>query len=247
MQSHRSDHSQQYNDRNSRRWDSYNEHRERHEPYRDVQWNSHHKYHGSTERTRKSREYSDSPKRLYSNDSLKRERSRQSPLRRHMSSPDSSASERKRRRFTEGVDDYRYRHGTEDRISRQLSPDNAHGHTFKDFKHSPTQEEDYKCRTTQDSRHKRWQKDFTCRSQDEDLNSIKLSEYYRDRDSHERSWDSSPERTQHQDDSMKVSHRLCAKCHFKDCYAIFIKILFLSLNIIWLIFLTGCYYKYIYI
>lgn len=209
MYSHRSEpsHNRQYSDRSSRQWDGYDDHRERREPHRDIEWDSHHKYGGGTERTSRSREYSDSPKRLYSNDSLNRERSRKSPVRRRMSSPDWGASEKKGRRFTEGdEDDYRYRRVPEDKASRQ-SPDSLRAHTTKDFKHTLPQEEDFKCRkTTQDSRHRYRHEEVTYRHRHDDLTCRQSSGYYKDRDAHERSWDCSPERTRSQDHSTQVGH-----------------------------------------
>lgn len=215
MYSNRSEHShsRQYNDRSSRQWDGYDDRREEwRETHRDVSWDSHHKYggdgHSSTERTSRSREYSDSPKRLYSKDSLNRDRSRKSPVRRRMSSPDWGAFEKKRRRFTDGdEDDYRYRRVPEDKSSRQ-SPDSfSHADVTKDLKHTLPQEEDFRYRkTTQDSRHRYRHEELTYKQQRDDLTCRRLSGYYKDRDGHERSWDRSQERTRSHDHSTKVGH-----------------------------------------
>lgn len=206
-------HRRQYSDRSSRQWDGYDDRREeRREPHRDTQRDSHHKYggngHSSTERTSRSREYSDSPKSLYSKDSLNRDRSRKSPVRRRMSSPDRGASEKKRRRFTVGdEDDYRYRREPEDKTSRQ-SPDSfSRAHVTKDFKHTLPQEEDFKYRkTTQDSKQRYWHEEFNYRQQHDDLTCRQSSGYYKDKDGHDRSRDHSQERTQSQDRSTKVSY-----------------------------------------
>ncbi|XP_076585244.1 uncharacterized protein LOC143319881 [Chaetodon auriga] len=212
MYSHRSEHShsRQYNGRSSRQWDGYDDRREEwRETHRDVQRESHHKYggdgHSSTQKTSRSREYSDSPKRPYSRDSLNRDRSRKSPLRRRMSSPDWGAFEKKRQRFTEGdEDDYRYRRVPEDKSSRQ-SPDSfSRADISKDLKHTVPQDEDFRYRkTTQDSRHRHRHEEFTYKQQRDDLTSRRLSGYYKDRDGHERSWDHSQERTRSQDHSIK--------------------------------------------
>ncbi|XP_073330968.1 uncharacterized protein [Pagrus major] len=211
MYSNRSEysHSRQYSDRSSRQWDGHDDKWERREPHRDTQRDSHHKYggdgHGSTERTSRSREYSNSPKRLYSKDSLNRDRSRRSPVRRRMSSSDRGASEKKRQKFTEGgEDDYRYRRVPEDKASRR-SPDSfSHGHVTTDFKHALPQEEAVSYRKpSQDSRHRYRQEEFTYRQQHDDSTCRRSSGYYKDRDGHERSWDHSPERTRSQDSSMK--------------------------------------------
>lgn len=205
-------HRRQYSDRSSRQRDGYGDRwEERREPHRDLPRDSHHKYggdgHSGTERTSRSREYSDSPKSVYSKDSLNRDRGRKSPVRRRMSSPDWGSSEKKRRRFTVGdEDDYRYRHEPEDNTSRQ-SPDSfSHAHVTKDFKHTLPQEEDFKYRkTAPDSRHRYQHEEFTYRQQHDDLTWRRSSGYFKDIDGRERSRDLSEERTQSQDHSTKVS------------------------------------------
>ncbi|XP_035515825.1 cyclin-dependent kinase 12-like isoform X1 [Morone saxatilis] len=210
MYSNRSEHShsRQYSDRSSRQWDGYDARwEERHDPHRDIPRDSHYKYggdgHSSAERKSRSREYSDSPMRLYSKDSLNRDRSRKSPVRRRMSSPDWSVSEKKRRRFTEGdEDDYRYRRVSEDKASRH-SPDSfSRAHVTSDYKHTLIQEEEFKYRkTSQDSRHRYRNEEFTYRQQHDDLTCRRSSGYYNDRDGHEWSRDRSQERTRSQDRS----------------------------------------------
>lgn len=213
MYSNRSEHShrRQYGDRGSRQRDDYDDRwEERRETYRDLPQDPYHKYgadgHSNTERTNRSREYSDSPKRLYSKDSVSKDWSRKSPVRRRMSSPDWGAAEKKRRRYTEdNEDDYRYRREPEDKTFRQ-SPDSfSRLHLPKDFKHTLPQEEDFKYRkTSQDSRHRHRHEEFTYRPQHDDY---RLSSgYYRDRGRHERSWDDSEERTRSQECSTKVRH-----------------------------------------
>ncbi|KAM7418437.1 hypothetical protein PAMA_015859 [Pampus argenteus] len=211
MHSDRSEygHRRQHGDRGTRQWDDYNGRwEEKREPHRDITWDSYHKYsgdgHSSSERTsrRRRREYSDSPTMLHSTDSLNRERSRKSPVRRRMSSPDWSVSEKKRRSFTEDdKDNYRYRGEPEDKMYRQ-SPDSfSHAHVPKDFKHTLPQEEDFKDRKTlQDSRNRHQQEEFTYKQQHDDLTYRRSSGYYKD--GQEKSQGHSQDRTQSHDHSM---------------------------------------------
>lgn len=210
MYSHRFEpgHSRQYSDRSSRQWDGPSDCWERREPHRDTERDPHHKYGGGKEMKSRSREYSDSLKRSSHKDILNRERSRRSPVRRHMSSPDWGASEKKRQKFTEDDDDddYRYKRHTNSKASRQ-SPDSSRAHTTKDFKHRLPQEEDFKYRnTTHESRHRHRHEEVPYRHRDDDLTCRQSSGQYRDRDGHERGWDCSPERTRSQNQSVKVSH-----------------------------------------
>ncbi|KAF1395540.1 hypothetical protein PFLUV_G00012560 [Perca fluviatilis] len=207
MQSNRSEysHRRQYSDKSSRKWDDYDE--ERREPHRDIARDSYQKYGGdgqsSTERTGRSREYSDSPKMLYSKDAMNRDWSRKSSARRHMSSPVWGTCEKKRRRCTEDdKDDSMYRRETEDETNRQ-SPDSfSRAHVTKDFKHTLPEEEDFRYRKTpQDSKHRYRHEEFTYRQQPDDCR--QSSGYYKGRDGHERSRDVSRERTRSQDRSTK--------------------------------------------
>lgn len=207
MYSNRSEHShrRQYSDRSSRQWEEYDDRREeRREPQRD----SFHKYggdgHSSTERTCRSREYSDSPKRLYSKDSLNRDRSRKSPVRRRMSSPIWDPSEKKGRRFAEEDDsDYRYRDEPQEKSYWQ-SDSCSRAHVAKNLKDAPPQEEDFKYRKTpQDSRQRHRHEEFTYRQRHDDLTYRRSSGCYKDRDGHERSRDGSQERTRSQDGATK--------------------------------------------
>lgn len=183
MYSHRSDHSRPYSER--RHKDPGEEHWEKHETQRNCQ----RKYGGSMERTSRSREYGDSPRRQYSKDSVTRERRRKSPLRRRVSSPDFASSEKKRRRLTEDDDRYKYRHSAEVKTSRQLSLDGACVHPSADFKH----EEDFESRKrTASSGHGHQHEEFVPRKRYED-----------DRD---RTWGCPRARTETQEDSIKVSH-----------------------------------------
>ncbi|XP_068558394.1 micronuclear linker histone polyprotein-like [Cebidichthys violaceus] len=201
MQSNRSEHShsRQYSDRSSRLWDDY-DHRweERHEPHRDVPQDSYQKYSGngqsSKESTSRNREYSDSPKMLYS-------LSRKSSARRCVSSSDWGTFEKKRQRFIEDDrDDNRYRLEPEDNTNR-LSPDRfSRAHVTKDFKQMLPQEEDFKYRQTpQDSRHKYVHEEFTYKQQHD----RQSSGYYKDRVGRERSRDGSQERKRSRDRSKK--------------------------------------------
>ncbi|KAM9857564.1 uncharacterized protein ACBR49_001182 [Aulostomus maculatus] len=204
MYSDRSDHGQrrQYGDRGARPWDDDYSDRwdDKHEPHRNVQRNSYNKYssdkHNSTERTNRSREYSDSHQMLYSKESLNKERSRRSPVRRRLSSPDWSTPENKRRRFLEdNVDDYKYRREPDDDMYRQ-SPD-CFAHKSKDFKYTSPKQEDLRYRTThQDSRNRHRHEDVAYRHGD--LNYRRSSGHYSDRNGQR-----SQERNQSQDSSAK--------------------------------------------
>ncbi|XP_071361076.1 uncharacterized protein DDB_G0287625-like [Trachinotus anak] len=220
MYSNRSEcqsHRRQYSDRGSRQREDYDDRQEeRHGPHRDILRDSFHKYggdgHSSTERTNRSREHSNSPKRRCSKDSVSRDWSRKSPLRSSMSSPDWGAAERKRRRFTEDDgDDYRYRREHEDKTYRH-SPDSfSHLHVPKDFKHRLSQEEDFKFRKTfQDSRHRHRHEEFTFRQQHDNYGL--MSGYYKDSHRHDKSWDRSEERTRSQERFIKS----CGKQRERD-------------------------------
>lgn len=213
MYSNRSEHSHrgQYGERGSRQRDGYDNRREeRREPHRDVPQDSYYKYGGDrqrgAERMVRNREYSDSPKRLYSTDSVNRDWGRKSPLRRRTSSSDWASSEKKRRRFTEedDGDEYRYRRETEDKSNR-LSPDSfSYSHSNKNLKHSQLRDEDFKYQqTTPDSRQKHQNKEYTYRHRD-DTNCRPSSGYDRDEDSFERSWDRSQSWQHSQDYTPKV-------------------------------------------
>ncbi|XP_008292532.1 serine/arginine repetitive matrix protein 1-like [Stegastes partitus] len=211
MYSNRSEHShrRQYGDRSSRQWDEYDDwQEERREPHRETPRDSYHKYGGdglgSTERSCRSREFSDSPKRLYSKDSLNRERSRKSPARRRMSSPVWDPSEKKKRRFAENDEsDYRYRGEPQDKGYWQ--PDSSsRAHVAKSFKDAPPQEDEFKYRKTpQDSRHRHRHEEFPYRQLHNELTYRRSSGCYEDRDADERSRDRSQERTRSQDRSTK--------------------------------------------
>ncbi|XP_061534424.1 uncharacterized protein LOC133403528 [Phycodurus eques] len=175
-----------------RRWrDDYNDKWEnRHEYHRDVQWDSYPKHGGSgpgrTERNSRSTDYSDSPQKLYSKDSLDRDRDgdRRSPVRRHLSSPDRRVVEKKRRRFTDDSrDDYSYRCEPDGKKYRQ--PLDSYS---KDFKHTLPEEVDFKYRSSmQDSRSRHRHEEFTSRyHKPYDSSHRQLSTYNKDRDDHER-------------------------------------------------------------
>lgn len=215
MYSNRSEHNHrgQYSERGIRQRDVYDDRwEERHEPHRDIPQDSYYKYggdgHRGAERTSRSREYSDSPKRLYSTDSVNRDWSRKSPVRRPTSSSDWASSEKKRRRFTEDDDDdeYRYRHETEDKSDR-LSPDGfSRSRTDKRLKHSQLWDEDFKYKkTTPEPRQKYKNKEYSHRHHRDDLNFRPSSEYNKDKDkeSHERNWDRSQSRNHSQDYTTK--------------------------------------------
>ncbi|XP_074521595.1 uncharacterized protein LOC141787199 isoform X2 [Halichoeres trimaculatus] len=211
MYSNRSEHSHrgQYGEKISRQRDSYDDRwEERREPHRDISQDSYHKYsgdgHRGADRTSRSREYSGSPKRLYSTDSINRDWSRKSPVRRRVSSSDWASSEKKRRRFTEDDDDeYRYRRDAEEKPNR-LSPDAfSRSRTNKSSKHSQLQDEDFKYKKTPDSRQKYQNKEYTYGHHRDDLSCRPSSGYNKDDDSHERSWDRSQSWKHSQDYTIK--------------------------------------------
>lgn len=200
-----------HSDRSSRQWDDYDDRwEERRKPYTDVSKGSYHRYdgdgHSKTEKTRRSREYSDSPERMYNKDSLSRDWARKSPVRRRMSSPDCSSSERKRR-FTEDYeDDYRNRRDPEDKAYRQSPESFSRSNVSKDFKHILPQEEDFRYKKTpQDSRHRHRHEEFIYRKQRDDYRP--LSPCHKERNRHKKSWDCSQERTQSQNCSTEVITR----------------------------------------
>lgn len=84
-------HRRPYGDRSTRQWDDYGDGwKERRGHHSDMPWDSYHKY-GRDPHTR-NREYSESPKRMHSKDSLNRDWSRKSSGRRH--SPSSITPEK---------------------------------------------------------------------------------------------------------------------------------------------------------
>ncbi|XP_057699338.1 WW domain-binding protein 11-like [Corythoichthys intestinalis] len=101
-----------------RRWrDDYHDQTEdRREYHRDVQRDSYRKHgSGRTERSSISTDYSDSPQKYYSKDSMDRDGDRRSPLRGRLSSPDRWGAEKNRRRFPDDSrGDYSYRYPTDD-------------------------------------------------------------------------------------------------------------------------------------
>lgn len=209
MYSYKSEYNErrQYGDRSSRQWDDRDDRwEERRESHRDGPQDSYHKYggdgHSSTKRTSRSREYSDSPKRVYNKDLLSRDRSRKSTVGRRVSSPDWGASEKKMRRLTEDDENgYRYRNECENKTYMQPPDSFSHSYTPKDLKDTP-QDEDFRYRKTpQDFRHRHRHEEFTYRQQCDDFRH--MSGCHKDRDHDERSWDHSQERSQSQDRSTK--------------------------------------------
>ncbi|XP_028256084.1 cyclin-dependent kinase 12-like isoform X2 [Parambassis ranga] len=181
MYTNRSEYSQRWqpSDRSSRYEYDDRRHREEHgerreerrEPHRDRQWDSHVKYsmdgRRSPERTSRSREYSDSPKRLYSKEPSNRDWRRKSPVRRRMSSP--SWDEKKRPRFAEEDErDYRYRSEPQGKTYRQLSDGSSRAHEPKDYRNTSPREEEYNYRKTpQETRHRHQHEEFTYRRYDD--------------------------------------------------------------------------------
>lgn len=200
MYSHKSEYRnrRQYSDRGSRQLDDYDDRwDERREPQREKPQDSHHKYgrdgRRSTERASRISEFSDSPKRSYSNDS---NWSRKSPVRRRMSSPVWDGSEQKRQRFADDDDDdYRYVYEPHGRTCRQSTDSGSHAH--KEFKNTPPREEDFRYRRSPpDSRHRHRHDDLTYSN--------------KDRDGHKRSRSQEKTRFTLQDRPTKVGYNL--KC-----------------------------------
>lgn len=205
MYSNRSEqsHRRQYSQRSSRQWDEYDDRWDkRREPPRDVPRESGHKYggdrHSSAER-RRSREYSNSPKRLYSKDSLSRDWSRKSPERRRMSSPVWDPSEKKRQRFADNDDDderdYRYRREPQEKTYRP-SPDSfPRSHVGRNFEDASPQDEDFNYRKTpQDSRHGHRHEELPYRPLTDELPYRQLLGSHNDGGDYERKRDPSQER-----------------------------------------------------
>lgn len=208
MYSARSEYGQrrQYGNKGTRQWDDHSDRwEEKHEPHRDVQRNSYHKHSGdelsSTDWKSRGRKYSDSPQRLYSEESMNRERNRKSPMRRRMSSPDWCVSEKKRRFTQDTKDDHRYRRQPDEKIYRQ-SPDR---HAPRDLKHTLTHEEDFKYRkTTKDSRNRHEDVDY--RHLHDDSKYRRSTRYDKDRQGQGGRWGHAHDRTLSKDCATKVSH-----------------------------------------
>ncbi|XP_047434177.1 serine/arginine repetitive matrix protein 1-like isoform X3 [Mugil cephalus] len=191
-------HRRQYSDRSVRQRDDYDDGwEERREAQRPQ--DSHYKYgrdgRRSAERAAGIREFSDSPKRQYSKDS---NWSRNSPVRRRMSSPTWGGSQQKRQRFAEDDEsDYRYRCETS-----TLSADSV-PHAHEDFKDNPPPDEDFRYRRSPPgSRHRQRHEEFAYRQRHDDLTYRQLSESCNDRDGHKRS--RSRERMRLQDHPTKI-------------------------------------------
>lgn len=205
MYSYKSGHRQQYGDRNSKERQDYDDRwNERPGPHSDTQRDFYSKYGGEThsraERTRGSREYSDSPQRPYSKEPLNREWGRKSPVRRRLSSPEWSVSEKRRRRYTDDNDtDFGHRYKSEDKVYKHSSGAFTPSHVSKDFKHVTPPEKDFKYRKTQDSRSRQQHNELTHRQEPEDFTYRRLSH----RDVQERERDLSQERIQSQEFPLK--------------------------------------------
>lgn len=207
-----SDRSSRYEYDERRHWEEHGGERreERREPHRDRQQDSHSKYstdgRRSPERTSRSREYSDSPKRLYSKEPSNRDWRRKSPARRRMSSP--SWDEKKRPRFASEEDEreYRYRSEPQGKAYRQLSDGSSRAHEPKDYRNTSPKEEDYKYRETpQETRHRHQHEEFTHRRyNDDDVPYRQQSGCYKDGDGVERS----QERSRSKDHTTAVSQDL---------------------------------------
>ncbi|XP_029004496.1 cyclin-dependent kinase 12-like [Betta splendens] len=211
MYSHRSEYSDRrpHNDNSTRKWDVYDDRVEGSDRnYRDDR-NSYHRYegdgHSRAERVSRSREYSDSPNRMYSKDSLNREWSRKSPVKRRNTSPHWRSSETKRRRSDKKYDeDYRHRQDHEDKTYRQSPEGFSHINVSKDFKHTPPHKEDARYKNTyKDSRYRPLDEELMYKKQHDSYRP--LSPHYKERGQYERSWDCSQGRTWSQDHS-KESH-----------------------------------------
>ncbi|XP_019735387.1 uncharacterized protein LOC109521761 isoform X1 [Hippocampus comes] len=195
---------QTHGDRDRRWRDEYDKRQEeRYEYHRNGQWDSYHHHgrsgSGRTERSSISTDYSDSPQKRYSKDSLVRDRDadRRSPVRGRLSSPDRRIAEKKRRRFTDDSRDaYSYGFEPDGKKYRQ-SPD----HFPRDYKHPLPQEVR---RSMQDSRIHHRHEEFTSRyHQPYDSSQRQLSTHNKAREDQGRNHSCSPERNLPQDDSKK--------------------------------------------
>ncbi|XP_051939829.1 uncharacterized protein LOC127612992 isoform X3 [Hippocampus zosterae] len=192
-----------------RRWrDEYDKRQEeKYEYHGNGQWDSYHQHGrsgpGRTERSSISTDYSYSPQKLYSKDSLVRDRDRdrdadsRSPVRGRLSSQDWKVAEKKRQRFTDDSRDaYSYIFEPDCKKYRQ-SPD----HFPRDYKHPLPQEVR---RSMQDYRIQHRHEEFTSRyHQPYDFGHRQLSTYNKAREDQGRNQSYSPERNLPQDDSKK--------------------------------------------
>ncbi|XP_061686606.1 uncharacterized protein LOC133506457 isoform X5 [Syngnathoides biaculeatus] len=143
---HHGDRDRRWRDDYNDRWGNTDDH------HRDVQWVSYNQHDdfgpGRAERNNRGTDYSDSPQKLYSKDSLDRDRDgeRRSPVRRRLSSLDSN--DKKRQRFTDdSCNDYYYRYELHGKKYWQSQDSYS-----KDFRHALPQEVDFNCRSMEDSR-----------------------------------------------------------------------------------------------
>lgn len=188
--------------RGPRQWDDYDDRRAlKHDPYRDRGRSSRQKYTDdgrSNHWKSRSREFSESPQGRNAKESANRDRNRKSPTRRRLS-PDWCVSERKRRFPEDNKEDYRRRREAEDKTYRRSQHTSSRPHPARGFKHTPTQEEDFKHRkTTEDSRSRHQQDDGAYRHQHDRCR--QSTGCHGDRGGRGRSWGDS------QDCLTKVSH-----------------------------------------
>ncbi|XP_054635419.1 zinc finger protein 318-like isoform X2 [Dunckerocampus dactyliophorus] len=192
-----------YGDRDARHRDDYND---RWQDHQTMPRYSSHTHGGTTysgaERSSRSTNYSDSPPRLYTKESLDRERdrdmARKSPKRRPQSSPD--WSERKRERFTDDSHtDNRYRPEPVGKKYRQSPVSFSHMHEPKDLKPRSPQEDIKYRKATQESRNWHRAEELTSRHQHPGDSTRR-----QDRHGHGRDRSHSPEtKPRPQDDSSK--------------------------------------------
>lgn len=203
-----------HNDKNSRQWDVYDDRVEGSDRNYRNDRNSYHRYdgdgHSRTKRESRSREYSDSPKRMYSKDSLNKDWSKKSPVRRCITSPDWRSTETKRQKFDKTYDDdFRHRQDTVVTAFRPSPEEFSDINVSKDYRHTPPQKEDarYK-KTPTDSRRRQLDEKFTYKKQ---LNDYRpLCPYDKESDRYERSWNRSQQRSQ--DRCKEVTHKKHTEC-----------------------------------
>ncbi|KAM4750398.1 uncharacterized protein FYW61_002289 isoform 1-T2 [Anableps anableps] len=228
MYSQGSGYRRQDDDRNSRqKWDDYDDRREeRHDFHSNSPWDSYYKYssdgHSRTDRVSVNRDYSVSPKRLCSSDSVSRDWSRESPAR-CLSPPGWDVSEVKRkkkekkntfisppegklhsmRRHTEEDDaDYRYKQDSPQK-TRRLSP--ASFSLNQQLRYSPSHEDDARYRKTSPySRSRNQCEELPVKNQYEDFCDGDSSDGFEASAYQERRPRYSLERTHSPDDTTKI-------------------------------------------
>ncbi|KAM4611556.1 uncharacterized protein ACJ7VT_012225 [Polymixia lowei] len=188
---------QQYGDRSTRQWNEHEDRwRERQGHHNGMLRDSYPDYgeeaHTSKERTRGNREYSDSPKRLYSKESFSEDWSKGSQVRRrHCASntPDKDVDlDRDYATFRQFSTESRTSQawGTPEKRQRRLTEDVDDNLKYRqpheDYKPRPPPQEEFKYRkTAKESKRRQRPEEFTYRKPPEDFMSRQSSGYNKDR------------------------------------------------------------------